>query len=126
MDTKSVDNREMQTRYGGVALVLMLIGGGLLLGQLIKSWRVYNARMESEEQPRVSLWIYLKSGRFAKHLFDNMENQLLRTAFGVVSSAYMRRKTASAPNGREQNAPGDPHRYQQDARSFLGSMRQAG
>lgn len=124
MDTRSDDKREV--RYGGIALILMLIGGGLLLGQLIKSWRMYNTQLEAQEKPRVSLWTYLRSGRFARNLLDNMENQLLRTAFGVVSSAYIRRKTSSAPNGREQNVPGDPHRYQQDARSFLGSMRRAG
>lgn len=86
-------------RNNGLSIVMFLLFGVSLVGQVFAGHRVYNSDQEDHGQQTVQLGEYLTSGHFVESMFENWESEFLQMAAFVLLTAYLYQK--GSPESRK-------------------------
>lgn len=101
-------------RNNGLSIVMFLLFGVSLLGQIATGQRVYNEDRKSRQQQEIGLGTYLTSGHFVEALFENWESEFLQMGTYVILTVFLFQKGSA-----ESNDPGDPDKSEREAGAEL-------
>jgi hypothetical protein len=103
-------------RDRGLTLVLMLLFGVFLVGQLLTGRAEFNSTQREHHATEVTLGAYLRTGHLWEALFENWESEFLQMAVFVLLTTSLVQK--GSPESRR---PGVIEAVDLDARDFAGN-----
>jgi len=95
---EKVGTMKRKLRNNGLSIVMFLLFGVTLLGQIVTGHRVYNEDQKSRQQQEVGIGTYLTSGHFIEALFENWESEFLQMGFYVVLTVFLFQKGSAESN----------------------------
>ena len=101
-------------RNNGLSIVMLLLFGISLIGQIVAGHQVYNEEQQSHQQQEVGLGAYLTSGHFVEALFENWESEFLQMGLYVILTVFLFQKGSA-----ESNDPDDPEKSEREAEEKL-------
>ena len=102
-------------RDRGLTLVLMLLFGVFLVGQLLTGRAEFNSTQREHHATEVTLGAYLRTGHLWEALFENWESEFLQMAVFVLLTTCLIQK--GSPESRR---PGVTELVDADPRDFAG------
>lgn len=79
----------------GLTIVLILLFGGSMFGQIRTGWQEYNDERNDEGQAEVNLSEYLTTGHFYQTTFENWESEFLQMSLYVLLTVWLRQEGSS-------------------------------
>jgi hypothetical protein len=76
-------------RDNGLTIVLMLLFGASIVGQLLTGWHVTLADAARHHQAAIGLFAYAQSAAFAAAVFENWESEFLQMSAYVMLTAVL-------------------------------------